>query len=117
MGWETWQNKKRNYNTNYENGGLKMIDINIFIKTIKCSWIERLSDQNNKWDWKAIYLRKLEKLGGIDFFECNLNKEDSKHLIQKPTFLKEIVSSWADINFSSNIKHISTQKILEQFIY
>ena len=95
----------------YENGGLKMIDIDIFIKTIKCSWIKRLSDQNNKGDWKAIYLRKLEKLGGIDFFECNINKEDSKHLIQKPTFLKEIVSSWADINFSSNLKHISTQKI------
>ena len=95
----------------YENGGLKMIDIDIFIKTIKCSWIKRLSDQTNKGAWKQIYLMKLEKLGGIDFFEYNINKEDSKHLMQKSKFLTEIVSSWADINFSSNIKHISSQKI------
>ena len=52
----------------YENGGLKMTDIDIFIKTIKCSWIKRVCDQTNKGDLKQIYLRKLGKLGGIYFF-------------------------------------------------
>ena len=42
---------------NYENGGLKMIDLKLFIKSIKAGWVKRIIDRNNKGDWKYIYLR------------------------------------------------------------
>ena len=41
---------------NYENNGLKMIDIDIFIKSIKAGWVKRLTNTSNNGDWKHIYI-------------------------------------------------------------
>ena len=59
----------------YEKGGLKMIDINMFITSLKCSWIKRFMDENNKGQWKNLYLNIIKKYGGKLIFECDTNSK------------------------------------------
>ena len=40
---------------NCRKGGIGMIDIDLFINSIKCSWVKRILDKQNKGDWKQIY--------------------------------------------------------------
>jgi len=50
-----WDNKPDNISSNkithgYCHGGLKMLDIEIFIHSLKCSWIKRIKLQpDSKW--------------------------------------------------------------------
>ena len=60
----------------YENSGLKMIDLNIFIKSIKAGWVKRITNENNDGDWKHIYINKLEKYGGNLIFESNICEKE-----------------------------------------
>ena len=57
--------KRKTIIQNIENGGLKMIDIEFFINSLKASWVKKLTDNSNKGDWKFIYMSFLEKHGGI----------------------------------------------------
>ena len=77
----------------YKNGGLKMIEIDSFIKSIKAGWVKRLSNEHNSGDWKTIYLKELQNLGGLFFFKCNINSNDAKKIHVKSKFLKEIITS------------------------
>ena len=38
--------------SDYEQGGLKMVDIKIFSKALKSTWIKKYLDQNNHAKWK-----------------------------------------------------------------
>ena len=64
--------------TDYKNGGLKMIDIEIhvFIKSFKVSWIKEILDLENKELLNKIYLEKLRPFYGKLLFECNLSEND-----------------------------------------
>lgn len=93
----------------YENGGLKMLDFDIFLNTLKCSWIKRLSDPNNQGKWKNIYLNKLKKVGGIEIFSYNLKTTDGLNIHNK--FLQEIVTIWSSINFQNEIDNVNSQII------
>ena len=57
---------------NYKNGGLKMIDLRFFMNALKCSWIKRILNVENKGMWKQFYLNKLKKYGGNMLFNCNI---------------------------------------------
>ena len=46
----------------FENGGLKMINLNIFITSIKAGWVKRLTNKDNVGDWKHIYKNNLVNL-------------------------------------------------------
>ena len=53
--WKT-RNPKINHDTlckNYENGGLKNVDIIYKVVRLQCSWIKRLHG-NNSHNWKVI---------------------------------------------------------------
>ena len=68
--WETC-NPKIKHDTlckNYENGGLKNVDIMYKVVSLQCSWIKRLYD--NSWHhWKVIPLHMIiQKLGKKFFF-------------------------------------------------
>ena len=43
---------------NYENGGLKNVDIMYKVVSLQCSWIKRLHD-NNSHNWKVIPLHMI----------------------------------------------------------
>ena len=42
----------------YEDGGLRMVDIDVYINTIKCSWVRRLCDTQNNGVWRHVYIAK-----------------------------------------------------------
>ena len=56
---------------NYNNGGLKMIDLKKNVLSLKASWVKRILDKDNNGQWKDIYLNKLKNYGGELLFECN----------------------------------------------
>ena len=112
-----WDNKPDKVNRktiiqNYENGGLKMIDIDMFINSIKSGWVKRIIDKNDKGDWKKIYLKQLVKFGGEVMFESNLNIKDlNKSFIIQSQFLLNILQSWSTLNFNENIDNIKDEKL------
>ena len=112
-----WDNKPDKINRktiiqSYEIGGLKMIDINIFINSIKSGWVKRINDNKNNGDWKAIYLKQIDKFGGKLIFECNLNLKDLiKSFKIDSGFLSDILQSWCTLNFNENIDNIKKEVI------
>jgi hypothetical protein len=89
----------------YEDGGLKMIDVNAFVNALKANWVKKLIDPENKGQWKAFYKSEFNKLGGKLFLECNISEKDVPILV-KNTFLQEILSSWAKANYTENISSV-----------
>ena len=107
----------------YKDGGLKMIDIECFLDSLKISWIKRIIDSNA--NWSSQYKNELEKYGGLLLFKCNITEQDCKFLDIKSKFLKDILISWSKVNTlnteiqiskqiiwnNSNIKKISNNKL------
>ena len=46
----------------YENGGLRMIDIKIFGKVLKSSWVKKYLDPENQGKWKLLFDYELQNL-------------------------------------------------------
>ena len=59
--------------SDYTNGGLKDIDINCKLCSLKFSWITRLLDKSNSHPWKVIANEILRPVGGCDIFHTNLS--------------------------------------------
>ena len=66
----------------YLNGGLKMIDIQSFNKSLKATWVKKYLDKENRGRWKLFFDKELQKYGGTLAFMSNLNKEDTTNLLQ-----------------------------------
>ena len=49
--------------SDYKNGGLKMTDIDMFIKSLKVSWIKRIVNIEEKGILNKIYLQTLQPFG------------------------------------------------------
>ena len=77
---------------------------------MKASWVKRILKGENK-DWNYGYFTELDKFGGNLLFQSNLNEKHIKHKI-KNLFLKDIVCSWAKVNFKQN-----PSKIIKQIIW
>ena len=76
----------------YENGGLKMVDLSSFNKSLKTTWIRKYLDTTNHGKWKEIVFLELEKHGGSLIFKSNLNKTDSlKTFSVQNNFTKELL--------------------------
>ena len=87
----------------HKNGGLKNVDINFKIISLKCSWIKRLYDDNHH-EWKIIPLYYIEKFLGKNFqFHSNLCIPLTI-LDHFPSFYKNLISLWSSyISCSPNI--------------
>ena len=97
----------------YENGGLKMVDLSSFNKSLKTTWIGKYLDTSNHAKWKEIVFLELEKHGGSLIFKGNLNKTDSlKTFPVKNNFTTELLEIWSEVNFEGLIK--TKQQFLEQ---
>jgi hypothetical protein len=53
----------------YEEGGLKMTNIQSFYKALKMSWLHKLLDPFNHSPWKALLLGSMQKWGGTISFK------------------------------------------------
>ena len=70
----------------YENGGLKMVDIVTKIKTQQIMWLKRFID-GNETVWKLILDQYLKRVGGLTFLlKCNFDIKKLKCHI--PPFMK-----------------------------
>ena len=105
--------KRKHITQSYQKGGLKMIDIELFINSIKCSWIKRLFDDSNNGQWKTFYLDKINRYGGKLLFESNLNKGLITHMFPNNSFLREILIAWDKITHThkEDIKVVGKQII------
>ena len=101
---------------NYENGGLKMVDISSFNKSLKTTWVKKYLDDSNRGKWKNFFELELGKYGGNLVFTSNLNKHDIlKTISVKDPFLQEILQIWSEVNFNNQVK--TKQQFLELTIW
>ena len=70
----------------YEKGGLKMIDLETFIKSLKICWIITMIESEDNGILKSIYLSKLKPLGGKLLFEYNFSENDKHRFLSKTFF-------------------------------
>ena len=100
----------------YPNGGLKMIDIQSFNKSLKATWIKKYLDDNNQGKWKTFFDLELETLGGKTALTGNLNKKDITSAAKVSNgFVREILTIWSDINYEDNIA--SEKRFLDQSLW
>ena len=95
--------KKNTLTGNFDQGGLKMIEVGSYFHALKASWIRRLCNANKDDTWAYIptcILKKLHVLEIIDLLsEPNISRYKSfKHI---PTFYKQVIEGY----IHGNIKH------------
>ena len=79
---------------NYENGGLKCVDIGSKIISLQCSWIKKLYEENFH-EWKVILTYLIKTKLGVHFkFHSNLLVKKTT-LASFPNFYKNIFNFWS----------------------
>ena len=77
----------------YEKSGLKMIDLETMVKSLRLAWIKRIFGENDG-TWKNYLHHVLKSFGGpLLLFHCNYNIKDLKISSQ---FYTELLQWWAD---------------------
>ena len=79
----------------YCEGGLRDVDINAKLLSIKLTWIKRLKDPNSH-PWKVVANQLLSQVGGDAIFHINLCLSDNfKQQVNKlPLFYKKLINVW-----------------------
>ena len=87
---------KRNVMINdFSEGGLKMIDIESFNKSLKSSWIKKYLDPEYSSSWKSFFDLELQSHRGKTIFLGNLTRKDACCFIEvSDPFIKEILEIW-----------------------
>ena len=85
--------KHTTFSNNYDNGGLKNIDISSKIISLQCSWIKKLYS-NITPSWKVMQLHLIKKNLAINFkFHSNLDISVQK-LKKFPIYYEIILKNW-----------------------
>jgi len=74
----------------YENGGLRMIDLESMIKSLRLAWLKRIFG-SNEGAWKSYLCVSLERFGGLFLFHCNYDIKDV-HISSQ--FYSELLRWW-----------------------
>ena len=84
----------------YKNGGLRMINLECFLNSLKASWMKRIFDDGSTSTlWKSFYKQKLNSFGNKLVLESNLKENDCTQISKSNKFLKNILSAWCKINY------------------
>ena len=113
--WNGLNPKIRNstINNNYEDGGLKNVNIDAKISSLQSSWMKRLFDENFH-NWKILPLHIIHKSLGKKFvFHSNL-KVNKKLTKSFPKYYGEIINTWGS-KFSCQT--LVPSAILSQFLW
>ena len=70
-----------------------MIDLEIFMKSLKICWIKRMIESEDDGLFKNLYLSKLNQFGGKLLFESNYS-ENEIDIFTQNVFLKAILAAW-----------------------
>ena len=99
----------------YCEGGLKMIDLVSFNKSLETTWIKKYLDSTNNGKWKVFIDLALKNHGCKNVFTGNLNTKDTKKSIKvSDLFLEEILEIWAEVNFEqqlASLEHFQEQNL------
>ena len=76
----------------YENGGLKMIDLESMIQSLRLAWIKRTFEAHDSI-WKSYLRHLLNRFGGLFLFHCNYDVKDIPITSQ---FYSELLKWWSD---------------------
>ena len=94
--------------SDYEHGGLKMIDVGPFARVLKSTWIKKYFDTDNHAKWKLFFDLQLQDLGGATIFRSNLNKKNPLSILKvSDVFLQEVLQSWSEITFGNDITSVA----------
>ena len=91
----------------YHEGGLKMVNIKVFIDSLKLSWIRRLIQKQCKWQlvFNSLFdLQKLSTCGSGYIQECLKNCKNK--------FWKDVFKAWVRLNDSEGVKNMQNKFIL-----
>ena len=72
---------------NFENGGLKHVDISSKIISLQCSWLRKLCDENFH-EWKIIPFHLINKYFGKSFKFIHVSHSITNYLLNLPSFTK-----------------------------
>ena len=64
----------------YEEGGLRMVDLECMVKSLRLAWLKRIFSGTNG-TWKSYLQHILSSVGGLFFFNCNYNISDYTKLL------------------------------------
>ena len=104
--------KRSEMSANYDEGGLKMIDIFTKIKAQQLMWLKRFFS-GNQVGWKLILSYYLKNTGGLKFLlQCNFNIQ--KLACHIPQFYVNILNTWSEITYC---KPDTVEKIKNQIIW
>ena len=78
----------------YEQGGLQLINIEIFIKSLKAGWVKRYLDNNNNSQWKIFFYNKLERFGNKLLFDCEIDNNIIEKIDKNKLFLFDVLHAW-----------------------
>ena len=103
--------KRETITQDYDHGGLKMIDIETFIWSLKAGWVKRLAQTENNKLLKTVYEKDLNQFGGDILFESSLSKEDIiRHFSKKP-FLRDVLLAWNNLTSKTVIYNYGNEVI------
>jgi hypothetical protein len=99
-----WQNKPNKVKrdtliADYEDGGLRMLDISSFLKAQKAMWVKRLTSTDNA-SWKAIPNFYLKWLLGPDTWKCNMSCDKKQKNFSD--FYWQILINWNEVRKINN---------------
>ena len=98
----------------YNEGGLKMPDVETILHSQRISWVKRFFCNDNPTQWKIFFVWQMEKLGGLTLFQnSSIAIEDIKNkgLL---SFYESIVVAWC--KFLTKEINDDDPKILTQSI-
>ena len=79
----------------YEKSGLKMIDLEAMVKSLRLAWLKRIFSENDG-TWKNYLHYVLKCYGGSLLFHCNYNVNDLTIFSQ---FYTELLQWYGERNF------------------
>ena len=102
--------------SDYTHGGLKDIDINCKLLSLKFSWIVRLLDESNFHPWKVIANEILRPVGGCSIFHINLSlsPETRQELQNLPSYYKDMINLFTKF---ADIEDLSNEEIMGQGLW
>ena len=79
----------------YQQGGLKMMNFRLFVKTQRIMWIKRLVTGTHDIKWKQYFKYLMRPMGGNLIFYCNYWRDTMKLML--PSFYQNLLKAWIDM--------------------
>ena len=89
---------------NYNYGGVKMIDFELFVRTQRIMWVKRLLYGERNLGWKLFFYYSFSSVGGRLIFLCDYEMKMIKFKLKIPPYYLEMLKAWQEIN---NLRHFN----------